>query len=89
MIESLLFQRHLVTQINNIYGVNGMTWQAPFLDVDIINYSLAIPARYRQDHTVTKSILYNATKGLVSKIFLHVDLKETIPQVCIKVTKKP
>jgi asparagine synthase (glutamine-hydrolysing) len=67
MIESLLFQRHLVTQINNIYGVNGMTWQAPFLDVDIINYSLAIPARYRQDHTVTKSILYNATKGLVSK----------------------
>lgn len=30
MIESLLFQRHLVTQINNIYGVNGMTWQAPF-----------------------------------------------------------
>ncbi|MGH1830168.1 asparagine synthase-related protein [Enterococcus gilvus] len=67
MIESLLFQRHLVTQINNIYGVNGMTWQAPFLDVDIINYSLAIPARYRQDHNVTKSILYHSTKGLVSK----------------------
>ena len=67
MIESLLFQRHLVTQINTIYGVNGMTWQAPFLDVDIINYSLAIPARYRQDHNITKSILYNSTKGLVSK----------------------
>jgi asparagine synthase (glutamine-hydrolysing) len=67
MIESLLFQRHLITQINNLYGVNGMTWQAPFLDVDIINYSLAIPARYRQDHNITKSILYNSTKGLVSK----------------------
>lgn len=67
IIESLLFQRRLISQLNKIYGDNGMTWQAPFLDVEIINYSLSIPACYRQDSNLTKPILYKSTKGIVSK----------------------
>ncbi|HCN74755.1 asparagine synthase-related protein [Pseudolactococcus plantarum] len=67
MIESILFQRHIVTQLNKIYGANGMSWKAPFLDVEIINYSLSIPVRYRQDINLTKPILYKSTKGIVPK----------------------
>ncbi|MFD2307270.1 asparagine synthase C-terminal domain-containing protein [Enterococcus termitis] len=67
IIESLLFQRRLVNQLNKIYETNGIAWQAPFLDIEIINHSLSIPARYKQDPNLTKPILYNATKGLVAK----------------------
>lgn len=63
-IESLLFQRHVVSQLNNLYGSN-INWQAPFLDSKIIEYALSIPIRYHSDRKMTKPMLYKATKGIV------------------------
>ncbi|MDQ0232886.1 asparagine synthase-related protein [Metabacillus malikii] len=63
-IESLLFQRHVVSQLNNIYG-SKINWQAPFLDPKIIEYALSIPIRYHSDARITKPMLYKATKGIV------------------------
>ena len=49
-----------------IFTGNGLITN-PFLDVEIINYSLSIPVRYRQDINLTKPILYKSTKGIVPK----------------------
>ncbi|MFJ8516213.1 asparagine synthase-related protein [Lysinibacillus xylanilyticus] len=68
-LESLLFQRRTISQLNVIYG-NRLTWLAPFLDSKIIESALSIPMRYHSKSGITKPMLYQATKGIVpSEVF--------------------
>ncbi|KAF6569855.1 hypothetical protein JDW19_21440 [Paenibacillus polymyxa] len=63
-LESLLFQRRVLSQVNVIYG-SRFTWLAPFLDSKIIESALSIPIRYHLESGITKPMLYQATKGIV------------------------
>lgn len=65
-LESLLFQRRVLSQLNAIYG-NRLTWLAPFLDPKIIEFALSIPMRYHIKSGMTKPMLYQATKGIVPR----------------------
>lgn len=68
-LESLLFQKQVLSQLNVIYG-SRITWQAPFLDPKIIEFALSIPTRYHLNSRITKPMLYQATKGIVpSEVF--------------------
>ncbi|MED3801035.1 asparagine synthase C-terminal domain-containing protein [Lysinibacillus xylanilyticus] len=68
-LESLLFQRRVLSQLNVIYG-NRLTWLSPFLDSEIIESALSIPMRYHSKSGITKPMLYQATKGIVpSEVF--------------------
>lgn len=65
-LESLLFQRRVLSQLNVIYG-SRFTWLAPFLDPKIIESALSIPMRYHIKSGMTKPMLYQATKGIVPR----------------------
>ncbi|MMZ60293.1 Asparagine synthase [compost metagenome] len=65
-LESLLFQRRVLSQVNVIYG-SRFTWLAPFLDSKIIESALSIPIRYHLESGITKPMLYQATKGIVPR----------------------
>ncbi|WP_036695730.1 asparagine synthase C-terminal domain-containing protein [Paenibacillus taiwanensis] len=67
-LESLLFQKRVLSQLNVIYG--SLTWIAPFLDSKMIESSLSIPMRYHLESELTKPMLYRAIKGIVpSEVF--------------------
>jgi asparagine synthase (glutamine-hydrolysing) len=65
-LESLLFQRRVLSQLNVIFG-GRFTWLAPFLDSKIIESALSIPIRYHLKSGITKPMLYQATKGIVPR----------------------
>lgn len=63
-LESLLFQRRILSQLNAIYG-SRINWKAPFLDIEMIESALSLPIRYHLNSRITKPMLYQATKGIV------------------------
>lgn len=65
-LESILFQRRVISQLNDIYG-GRFTWLAPFLDSKMIESALSIPMRYHLKSGITKPMLYEATKGIVPR----------------------
>lgn len=72
MLESIMFQNHIINQLNHIYRGGGMTWKAPFLDSELVNLALAIPAKYRDSRSINKPILYESMKGIVPReIFMR------------------
>jgi len=62
-LESILFQRRVISQLNRLYG--GITWISPFLESNVVSTALSIPARYRRDYALTKPTLYNSLKGII------------------------
>lgn len=63
-LESLLFQRRILSQLNDIYG-SRLSWQALFLDAKIMESALSIPMRHHLDPMITKPMLYQALKGII------------------------
>ncbi|OTN90594.1 hypothetical protein A5819_003094 [Enterococcus sp. 7E2_DIV0204] len=66
-LESIIFQRRVVNQLNKAYEKDKITWEAPFLDFKIVDSALSIPISYRQDQDMTKATLYYATKGITPR----------------------
>lgn len=64
-LESILFQRKIMSQLNRIYGSDEMIWQSPFLNSEIVGTALSLPAKYRWDYKLTKPTLYNSLKGIM------------------------
>lgn len=63
-VQSVIFQKNVFSQINQIAS-DKIAWYAPFLDAQVIEDSLSIPARYRTEASTTKPTLYKALKGIV------------------------
>lgn len=63
-LQSIIFQKNVFSQINQIAG-KKVSWNVPFFNMEIINLSLKIPAKYSMDLKKTKPILYEILKGIV------------------------
>ncbi|MDD7184035.1 MULTISPECIES: asparagine synthase-related protein [Bacillota] len=63
-LQSIIFQKRVFSQIKQSV-IHKTDCYAPFLNKEIIQYSLMIPAKYCSSSRMTKPMLYEALKGIV------------------------
>ncbi|HKU35365.1 MAG TPA: asparagine synthase-related protein [Paenarthrobacter sp.] len=77
MTESLMFQGEIARQVNHAYGHLGVSWEAPFLDDEVVRLVLSLPADTLLGAKENKPLLARATEGVVPRwIFTREDKGE-------------
>lgn len=64
-LESILFQKRVLSQINLLYGNDNFKFISPFLDSHIVESALTVPVNFHINKGITKPILQKVTNGIV------------------------
>lgn len=77
IMESLMFQGEIARQVNHAYGHLGVSWEAPFLDDELVRLVLSLPAEILLGARESKPLLARATEGVVPRwVFTREDKGE-------------